>query len=102
MDQFPRYDRRVTNLSHEEHKLAVEICIEETAKRVPVIAGTGSSSIDEAIDLGLHAEKAGADGALVVTPYYKSTTWSYSHSKQIVRQLHFQLLFRISKDQSLI
>ena len=57
-------------LSHEEHKLAVEICVEETAKRVPVIAGTGSNNTDEAIDLTIHAEKAGADGALVVTPYY--------------------------------
>ena len=72
-------------LSHEEHKLAVEICIEETAKRVPVIAGTGSNNTDEAIDLTMHAEKAGADAALVVTPYYNKPTQHglYSHFEAI-------------------
>ena len=72
-------------LSHEEHKLAVEICVEETAKRVPVIAGTGSNNTDEAIDLTMHAEKAGADGALVVTPYYNKPTQHglYSHFEAI-------------------
>ena len=69
-----RHNRRSPTLSHEEHKLAVEICVEETAKRVPVIAGTGSNNTDEAIDLTMHAEKAGADGALVVTPYYNKPT----------------------------
>ena len=57
-------------LSHDEHKNAVEICIDQVSKRVPVIAGTGSNNTEEAIDLTIHAQKAGADAALVVTPYY--------------------------------
>ena len=57
-------------LSHIEHKKAVEICIDQVAGRVPIIAGTGSNNTEEAIDLTLHAEKAGANAALVVTPYY--------------------------------
>lgn len=61
-------------LNHEEHKRVVELCIEATADRVPVIAGTGSNSTDEAIELTLHAQEAGADAALVVTPYYNKPT----------------------------
>ena len=57
-------------LSHEEHMHVVETCIEVTAGRVPVMAGTGSNSTDEAIHLTQHAQKVGADAALVVTPYY--------------------------------
>ena len=57
-------------LSHEEHIKIVEVCIEQTNNRVPVIAGTGSNSTDEAVYLTRHAHKAGADAALVVTPYY--------------------------------
>lgn len=57
-------------LSHDEHKRVVEVCIEVANKRVPVIAGAGSNNTDEAVDLAQHAEKAGADGILVVTPYY--------------------------------
>ncbi len=57
-------------LSHDEHKKVVEICIEETAGRVPVIAGAGSNSTAEAMDFARHAEGAGADAVLVVTPYY--------------------------------
>ncbi|MDA9591768.1 4-hydroxy-tetrahydrodipicolinate synthase [Pelagibacteraceae bacterium] len=57
-------------LSHEEHIRIVEVCIEQTNKKVPVIAGTGSNSTEEAIYLTKHAKKAGADAALVVTPYY--------------------------------
>jgi len=57
-------------LTHEEHKRVVEICIEAAKRRVPVIAGTGSNSTDEAIALTRHAKNAGADGALIVTPYY--------------------------------
>ena len=57
-------------LSHEEHIRIVEVCIEQANKKVPVIAGTGSNSTEEAIYLTKHAEKAGADAALVVTPYY--------------------------------
>src|ERR1051325_10425409 len=61
-------------LSHDEHKKVVEWCIAEAKGRVPVIAGAGSNSTKEAIDLSQHAEKAGADAVLVVTPYYKKPT----------------------------
>ena len=57
-------------LSHDEHKSVVEMCIDEAAGRVPVIAGAGSNSTAEAIDFARHAESAGADAILVVTPYY--------------------------------
>ena len=61
-------------LSHTEHRRATEICIETADKRVPVIAGTGSNSTGEACDLTRHAQRAGADAALVVTPYYNKPT----------------------------
>jgi 4-hydroxy-tetrahydrodipicolinate synthase len=61
-------------LSHAEHKRVVEVCIETANKRVPVIAGAGSNNTREAIELAEHAEKAGADAILVVTPYYNRPT----------------------------
>ena len=61
-------------LSHDEHKRVVELCVEVAKGRVPVIAGTGSNSTAEAIDFTRHAKAAGADGALVVTPYYNKPT----------------------------
>ena len=61
-------------LSHAEHKRVVELCIEVAAKRVPVIAGAGSNNTREAIELAVHAEEAGADALLVVTPYYNKPT----------------------------
>lgn len=57
-------------LTHDEHKRVVEICIDAVGGRVPVIAGAGSNSTAESVDLARHAEGAGADGVLVVTPYY--------------------------------
>ncbi len=57
-------------LSHDEHRRVVELCIEQAAGRVPVIAGAGSNSTAEAVELTKFAKKAGADGVLVVTPYY--------------------------------
>ncbi|MCC0020422.1 MAG: 4-hydroxy-tetrahydrodipicolinate synthase [Nitratireductor sp.] len=57
-------------LSHEEHKRVIEICIDQAKGRVPVVAGAGSNNTEEAIELAVHAEKAGADALLVVTPYY--------------------------------
>ena len=57
-------------LSHDEHKRVIELCVEAAAGRVPVIAGAGSNNTVEAIDFAQHAEKAGADALLVVTPYY--------------------------------
>ncbi|WP_349360439.1 4-hydroxy-tetrahydrodipicolinate synthase [Stappia sp.] len=57
-------------LSHDEHKRVVELCVTAAAGRVPVIAGAGSNNTDEAIDFATHAEGAGADALLIVTPYY--------------------------------
>ena len=72
-------------LSHDEHMRVVEICIAVADGRVPVIAGTGSNSTEEAIMLTAHAKKAGADAALVVTPYYNKPTQEglYRHYKAI-------------------
>ena len=61
-------------LSHEEHKRVIELCIEQTVGRVPVIAGAGSNSTQEAIDFTVHAKQAGADAALHVMPYYNKPT----------------------------
>jgi 4-hydroxy-tetrahydrodipicolinate synthase len=61
-------------LSHEEHRRVVEIAVEVSKGRVPVIAGTGSNSTEEAIALTRHAKEAGADAALIVTPYYNKPT----------------------------
>ena len=72
-------------LSHEEHEKVIELCINEAKGKIPVIAGTGSNSTEEAISLTKHAEKAGADAALVVTPYYNKPTQEglYQHYKAI-------------------
>ena len=72
-------------LSHAEHKRVVELCVEVTRGRVPVIAGTGSNSTAEAIDLTRHAQEAGADAALVVSPYYNKPNQEglYRHFKAI-------------------
>ena len=72
-------------LTHEEHTQVIELCIEAAAGRVPVIAGTGSNSTSEAITLTRFAKEAGADGALVVTPYYNKPTQEglYLHYKAI-------------------
>jgi len=72
-------------LTHDEHRRVVELCIEGAAGRVPVIAGTGSNSTTEAIELTRHAKSAGADGVLVVTPYYNKPTQEglYLHFKAI-------------------
>ena len=72
-------------LSHEEHKHVVEWCIDQAKGRVPVVAGAGSNATREAIDLAQHAEKAGADAVLVVTPYYNKPTQEglYQHFKAI-------------------
>uniref|UniRef100_A0A7C3V626 4-hydroxy-tetrahydrodipicolinate synthase n=1 Tax=Desulfobacca acetoxidans TaxID=60893 RepID=A0A7C3V626_9BACT len=72
-------------LSHEEHKRVVEICIDQVKKRVPVVAGTGSNNTAEALELTRHAEAAGADYALMITPYYNKPTQEglYQHFKTI-------------------
>jgi 4-hydroxy-tetrahydrodipicolinate synthase len=72
-------------LSHDEHKQVVEWCVDQAKGRVPVVAGAGSNSTKEAIELARHAEKAGADAVLVVTPYYNKPTQEgmYQHYKAI-------------------
>lgn len=72
-------------LTHREHEQVIELCIKEAKGKIPVIAGTGSNSTEEAISLTKHAEKVGADAALVVTPYYNKPTQEglYQHYKAI-------------------
>ncbi len=72
-------------LSHDEHEKVIELCIKESNGKLPVIAGTGSNSTKEAISLTKHAEKVGANAALVVTPYYNKPTQEgmYQHYKAI-------------------
>jgi len=72
-------------LSHEEHEKVIELCVRESKGKLPVFAGTGSNSTKEAISLTMHAEKIGADGALIVTPYYNKPTQEglYQHYKAI-------------------
>tara|TARA_Y100001970_G_scaffold290520_1_gene424541 strand:- start:2075 stop:2956 length:882 start_codon:yes stop_codon:yes gene_type:complete len=72
-------------LSHQEHEKVIELCVKESNKKLPVFAGTGSNSTEEAISLTRHAEKIGANGALVVTPYYNKPTQEglYQHYKAI-------------------
>jgi 4-hydroxy-tetrahydrodipicolinate synthase len=72
-------------LSHDEHKKVVEWCVDQVDGRVPVIAGAGSNSTAEAVELSQHAEKAGADAVLIVTPYYNKPTQEglYQHYKAI-------------------
>ena len=72
-------------LSHDEHQKVIDLCIQESKGKLPVIAGTGSNSTEEAISLTSHAEKAGANAALIVTPYYNKPTQEglYQHYKAI-------------------
>jgi 4-hydroxy-tetrahydrodipicolinate synthase len=72
-------------LSHAEHKRVVELCIEVAKGKIPVVAGAGSNSTEEAIDFTRHARQAGADAALIVTPYYNKPTQEglYQHYKAI-------------------
>ena len=72
-------------LSHSEHKKIIQIAVKECKGKIPIIAGTGSNSTDEAIDLSRYAETAGSDALLVVTPYYNKPTQEglYQHYKKI-------------------
>ena len=72
-------------LNHEEHEKEIKLCVDESKGKIPVIAGTGSNSTDEAISLTKYAEKIGANAALVVTPYYNKPTQEglYQHYKAI-------------------
>jgi len=72
-------------LSHDEHQRVIDLCVKESNGKLPIIAGTGSNSTAEAISLTMHAEKMGANGALIVTPYYNKPTQEglYQHYKSI-------------------
>ena len=72
-------------LSHDEHERVIELCVNESSGKLPVFAGTGSNSTEEAISLTSHAERIGANGALIVTPYYNKPTQEglYQHYKAI-------------------
>ena len=81
-------------LSHDEHKRIIEETIRITDRRVPVIAGTGSNNTLEAVEYTKHAEKSGADAALVVTPYYNKPTQSglYEHYKTIAKNTKIPII----------
>ncbi|ENN93404.1 4-hydroxy-tetrahydrodipicolinate synthase [Bartonella bovis] len=81
-------------LSHEEHKRVVELCVEQVAKRIPVVAGAGSNSTDEAVELAQHAEKAGADAVLVVTPYYNKPNQRglYAHFAAVAKAVSIPIV----------
>ncbi|MEM7009073.1 MAG: 4-hydroxy-tetrahydrodipicolinate synthase [Thermodesulfobacteriota bacterium] len=81
-------------LSHEEHEYVIELTVKAVNKRVPVIAGTGSNSTKEAIRLTRFAKEIGADGALVVVPYYNKPTQEglYQHFKQIATQVDIPII----------
>lgn len=81
-------------LSHEEHERVIEICIDQAKGRVPVLAGAGSNNTSEAIRLALFAKKAGADGALLITPYYNKPTQEglYQHFKAIAEAVDLPLV----------
>jgi len=81
-------------LSHTEHARVVELTVEAAAGRVPVVAGTGSNSTREAIELTVHAKEAGADGALLLSPYYNKPTQEgiYEHFAAIERAAAFPLV----------
>jgi 4-hydroxy-tetrahydrodipicolinate synthase len=85
-------------LTHEEHHRVVRFTVEAVRRRVPVIAGSGSNSTDEAISLTRHAKEAGADGALLITPYYNKPTQEglYRHYKAVAEAVDLpQILYNI-------
>jgi len=81
-------------LSHGEHEKVIELCVKESNGKLPVFAGTGSNSTEEAISLTKHAENIGANGALIVTPYYNKPTQEglYQHYKAINDQCGFPII----------
>lgn len=81
-------------LSHDEHNRVIELTVEVVNRRVPVIAGTGSNSTEEAITLTKHAKQAGADGALLITPYYNKPTQEglYRHYKAVAEAVDLPLV----------
>jgi 4-hydroxy-tetrahydrodipicolinate synthase len=81
-------------LSHEEHERVIEICIDQAKGRVRILAGAGSNNTSEAIRLTRHAKRAGADGALLITPYYNKPTQEglYQHFKAIAQAVDIPLV----------
>jgi len=81
-------------LSHDEHERVIKLCVKESNGKIPVIAGTGSNNTTEAIEFTQHAEKMGADGALVVTPYYNKPTQKglYQHFKKIAESTSLPII----------
>ncbi|WP_019219706.1 4-hydroxy-tetrahydrodipicolinate synthase [Bartonella florencae] len=81
-------------LSHEEHKQVIELCVKQVAKRIPVVAGAGSNSTSEAVELAQHAQKAGADAVLVVTPYYNrpNQVGLYKHFSSIAKAISIPII----------
>ena len=81
-------------LSHEEHLDVIRFCVKHTNQRVPVIAGTGSNSTETAVYLSVEAEKAGADGLLLVTPYYNKATQKglYEHFAQTAKAVKLPVI----------
>ena len=81
-------------LSHAEHQRVVEVAVAVARGRVPVLAGTGSNSTSEAVALTLHAKEAGADGALLISPYYNKPTQPgiFAHFAEVARQTAFPLV----------
>ncbi len=81
-------------LSHDEHARVIDITVEQTGKRVPVIAGTGSNNTGEAISLTSHAKKAGADAALMISPYYNKPTQEgiYQHFEKVAKAVDIPII----------
>ncbi len=81
-------------LSEKEHEQVIELCVQAVAKRIPVIAGTGSNSTSEAVHMTKHAAKVGADAALVVTPYYNKPTKKgiYLHYKAVSESVNIPII----------
>jgi len=91
-------------LSHDEHKRVIEVCIEAAAGRAPVIAGAGSNNTHEAVDLAMHAESAGADAALVVTPYYNKPNQRglYEHFAAVAQAIDIPIIIYNIPGRSII
>ena len=83
-----------STLSHEEHLEAIDFCVKQVAGRIPVIAGTGSNSTETAVYLSKEAEKSGADGLLLVSPYYNKATQNglYNHFKTVAAAVKLPIL----------
>ncbi|OBQ45862.1 4-hydroxy-tetrahydrodipicolinate synthase [Halodesulfovibrio spirochaetisodalis] len=81
-------------LTHDEHKEAIRICVEQANKRVPVLAGAGSNNTKEAVHLATFAEEAGADGTLLISPYYNKPTQEgiYQHFKHIAEAISLPIV----------